>query len=210
MPEIEDNFDDDDIYEEAPSFVEILSDAISGPIKQFLINYFGDKLNDAPAQTFRDIEQQIKDGILYYGFSIPDHLYRHRTITNYDEWDKAYDDYVWDKNAVYPWPAVEQWYNRPDREEEDPMDDEEYDDLPDDAKRAIDAVDNLLDGHANFKGFMQPCCEVITRETQIYLEKNAAFDLSILSADGYTQLRVAINTLAEVIAENLHAITADL
>jgi hypothetical protein len=211
MDQFEDVFEEaDENYEDLPSFAENLYAVIAVPIKQFLVAHFGDRLNDAPAQTFRDIEQQIKEDIVLYGFSIPDVLYRHRTITDYDEWDKAFDNFVWDKNAVYPWPPVEQWYTMPDNDEEDPITDDEYADLPAKAQAAIDAADNLLDHHANFKGFMKPCCEVVVRETQIYLEKNAAFDLSILSADGYAQLQLTINTLAEVIAENLHAITAEL
>jgi hypothetical protein len=70
----------------------------------------------------------------------------------------------------------------PDGGVEEPITDDKYADLPVKAQAAIDVGDNLLDHHANFKGFMNPCCEVIVRETQIYLGKNAAFDLRILSA----------------------------
>lgn len=211
MAEMEDDFESEEMEDEdSPSFGEGLYHQIAAPIKQFLTNYFGDRLNDAPAQTFRDIEDQLKTDIILYATMIPEHLYHYRSITDYDEWDKACDAFVWDKNAVYPWPVLEKWYNLPDNEEDEPMDEDEYEDLPADAKRVIDAADKLLDHHANFKGFMQPCCEVIIKETQKNLAISAAFDLSILSAEGYIALQQTINMLAEVVAENLHAITSEL
>lgn len=208
MQHTEDNFEDNEDYEEAPSFTESLYNKLASPIKQFLINYLGDALNDAPAQTFRDIEKVIKDDILQYAEIIPDYLYQYRTITDSNKWDEALDNFKREDKTVFTWPQNEQWYNKLGDEDND--DDDDIDDLPVEAKNVIDAANDLLDDHQKFKTFMQQCCAVIIQETQLYLEKTSAFDLTILSADGYIAVQDAINMLAETLAEDLHAITADL
>ena len=208
MQQTEDNFEDDEDYEEAPSFSESLYNKLASPIKQFLINYLGDALNDAPAQTFRDIEQVIKDDILLYAEIIPDYLYQYRTITDSKKWDEALDNFKREDKTVFPWPQNEQWYNN--LGDEDIDDDNDIDDLPAEAENVVDAANDLLDDHQNFTTFMQQCCAVIIQETQLYLEKAAAFDLTMLSADGYIAVQDAINMLAETLAEDLHAITAEL
>jgi hypothetical protein len=209
MQQIEDNFEDDEAYEEAPSFRESLYNNIASPIKQFLINYLGDALNNAPAQTFRDIEQVIKDDILLHAVMIPDYLYRYRTITDSDKWDEALDNFKRDDKTVFLWPQEEQWYNSRDNEDND-NDEDADNDLPAEAKNVIDAANDFLDDHQKFKTFMQQCCAVIIKETQLYLEKTAVFDLTILSADGYIAVQNAINMLAETLAEDLHAVTEKL
>lgn len=209
MQQTEDNFEDfedDEDYEEEPSFTESLYNKLASPIKLFLINYLGDALNDAPAQTFRDIEKAIKDDILQYAEIIPDYLYQYRTITDSNKWDEAFDNFKREDKTVFPWPQYEQWYNKLGEEDND----DDNDDLPDETKNVIDAAADLLDDHQKFKTFMQQCCAVIIQETQLYLEKTAVFDLTILSVDGYIAVQDAINMLAETLAEDLHAITAEL
>jgi hypothetical protein len=208
MQQIEDNFEDDEEYEEEPSFGEKLYSNMASPIKQFLINYLGDALNNAPAQTFRDIEQVIKDDILLHAVMIPEYLYQYRTITDSNKWNDALDNFKRDDKTVFPWPQEEQWYNNRGNENND--DDADNDDLPAEAKNVIDAANDFLDDHQKFKTFMQQCCAVIIKETQLYLEKTAVFDLTILSADGYIAVQNAINMLAETLAEDLHAVTAEL
>lgn len=204
----EDIFEEDEDYEEAPDFRESLYNNIASPIKQFLINYLGDALNNAPAQTFRDIEQVIKDDILLHAVMIPEYLYKYRTITDSNKWDEALDNFKRNDQTVFAWPHEEQWYNRPGNDDDD--DDGDYDDLPAEAKNIMDAANDLLDDHQKFKTFMQQCCTVLIKETQLYLEKTAVFDLSILSADGYIAVQNAINMLAETLAEDLHAVTEEL
>ena len=57
---------------------------------------------------------------------------------------------------------------------------------------------------------MQPCCSLIIKETQLYLEKNAVFDLTILTPEGFIVLQNAISFLAETLAEDLQAIISDM
>jgi hypothetical protein len=216
MKQIEDNIEDEEDYkedyeedyEEQPSFGETLCINIAPPIKQFLINYLGDALNDAPAQTFRAIEQLIKDNILLFANQIPEDLYRYRTITDSNKWDDALADFKRNEDAVFPWPQKEKWYNIPDNEDEE--DDADNDELPAEAKKVIIAVDKFLDDHNKFKTFMQQSCPIIIKEIQQYVEKCAVFDLTILSAEGYIAVQTTITMLAETLAEDLHAVTAEL
>lgn len=209
MQQADDIFDDDeDDYEEEPSFAEGLYEHLAPLVKEFLIDHLGEALNNAPAQTFRDIEQLIEEDILLYAETIPDHLYRHRTIKDESEWDDAYSTFKQDATAMFPWPAGdERWYNRVEDDEEE---DTEEVDLPEDAQKIVDAADKLLDGHKHFKGFMQGCCAVIIPGTKLYLQNNAAFDLAILSGEGYITVQNSINILAERLGEDLYTVVQDL
>lgn len=213
VPEREE-FDDDD-FEPLGSFGDDLHKAIASPIKQFLINYLGEALNNADPETFLAIEEVIKEDIRDQAESIPDLLYLHRTILDSDEWDKAFDNFKPPKDAVYPWPELESWYNRPDGEleedgYEDEEDEEDPEEMPEEAKKIIDHVDDMLARHLDFKTFLRECTPVIIRETRLYLEKNASFDLAILSEEGFLAVETAITQMAEILAENLHAQVADL
>jgi hypothetical protein len=115
--------------------------------------------------------------------------------------------------AVVAWPTKEYWYDNPVDEEE--ADDDEIDDselTPDQkhAKDIVKAVENFLDEHAMFVDFMKKSCPVIIGNTQMYLQTNAAFDLSILSPEGFEQVQGHIALMAEVLSENLYAITEEL
>lgn len=204
----EDSFEDEEYLEEAPSFRESLYNHLASPIKQFLIDHLGDALNNAPGQTFRDIEQVIKNDISL-GVMIPEHLYHYRTITDSDQWENAFENFKRDANAVFPWPTDEQWYNKTGEDEDGEADADESD-LPADAQKIIDAADAMLDDHKKFKAFMQQCCAIIISETQLYLQKTAVFDLTILSAEGYVVLQDTTNLLAETLAEDLYAIVEAL
>ena len=202
--DIEDDFEDDDDYE-FPSFTGQLYDHLSPAIKQFLINYFAERLVNAEAQILRDIEQVIKDDIRLNASQIPDYLYRHRTISH-DEFDDALDNFKRDANLKFNWPQEDYWYDRPDED----TDEDDGIDYPEQAKKIIDAANKLLEDHNNFKRFMQPCCSLIIKETQLYLEKNAVFDLTILTPEGFIVLQNAISFLAETLAEDLQAIISDM
>lgn len=204
MAEIKDNFEDDDDYE-TPSFTDQLYNHLSPVVKQFLINYFAERLVNAEAQILRDIEQVIKDDIRYHACQIPDYLYNHRTISH-DKFDDALDNFKRDANLKFNWPQEDYWYDRPDED----TDEDEGIDYPGQARKMIDAANKLLEDHNNFKRFMRPCCCLIIKETQLYLEKNAVFDLTILSQEGFIVIQDAISLLAEVLAEDLHTITADI
>lgn len=205
MQQFEDGFEDDDT---APSLSEDMYRNIAPPVKEFLINYYGEAFYNSPAQTFRDIERLLKDDILLFAALIPGYLYRNRTITNSDQWEDAWEHFSMEAHTVFSWPGNDQWYNRKD-EAEDDMDLDE-DDLPVKAKNIIEAAGKLLDYHQKFKAFMHPCCAVIITAIQLYLEKNAAFDLSILSTDGYVAINNEITGLAENLAEDLYAVTEAL
>jgi len=213
MPLPEDNFDEeeDDEYEPRRTFGDDLYDGIASPIKAFLINYLGDALNNPEPETFRAIEEVLKEEIWVHADSIPDILYRYRTIRDIDEWDKAIDNFTPNKDAVYTWPELENWYHQPDDEEdEDDEDDMDNPEMPEEAKRAIELVDEMVDTHQKFKAFMRACTDVITRETRSFLEKNASFDLSILSEEGFLELQQRINIMAEIVSEDLYAEVAGL
>ena len=75
MAEFEDDIAgdlEDDDWEDVPSFGEELYNYICSPVKQFLINYYGEALNNASAQTFRDIETQIKEDVLLHADFLPE------------------------------------------------------------------------------------------------------------------------------------------
>jgi hypothetical protein len=210
MPLPEDNFEEEEEYEPMRSFGDDLYDGIASPIKAFLVNYLGDGLNNAEPVTFRAIEEVIKEEIWVYADSIPDILYRHRTIRDSEEWDKAFDNFTPNKDAVYTWPELENWYHQPDDDDEEEEDDMDNPEMPEEAKRAIELVDEMVETHQKFKAFMLACSDVIRRETRSYLEKNASFDLSILSEEGFLNLQKQINMMAEIVSEDLYEEVASL
>jgi hypothetical protein len=212
--DIEDDFEDDDDWEEEPSFGEELYDYLNAPVKQFLINYYGEKLNNASAQTFRDIETQIKDDVLLNADILPDFLYKYRTIADREEWNKALANYKFSSTAIVAWPTKENWYDKPieddDDEEGDEIDESELTEDQKKAKEIIKAADSMLSEHAIFADFVKKCCTVIISNTQMFLQTNAAFDLSVLSTEGFEQIQQHITFMAEELAENLYAITEEL
>lgn len=211
---IEDDLDDDD-WEPEPPFSEELYNYLCSPVKQFLVNYYGEALNNASAQTFRDIETQIKESIFLEADILPGYLYQYRTITDSKEWEKALQNYKFSSTAVVAWPAKEQWYDRPlddDEEEEEDMEIDESE-LTDDQEKAEDiikAADNMLNEHAQFADFVKKCCTVIISNTQTYLQTNAAFDLAVLSPEGFEKVQDHIALMAQELSDSLYGITEEL
>lgn len=204
MQQPEENLDN---WEDTLPFSYGLYKILAPHIKQFLVNYLGAALTNAEAQTFRDIEQVIKENIYLYADMIPDHLYRNRTIKDVDKWEEAFDNYVHDPTIVFPWPPDEEpWRIVPEDEDDE---DEELD-LPEQAQKIVDAADTFISGHNQFAAFMNGCSQVITRETKLYLETDSPFDLVTLTPEGYITVADRINSLAEDIAENLYTVVANI
>jgi hypothetical protein len=208
--DLEEDMDDED-WEDAPSFGEQLYNSISPTVKQFLIDHYGEELNNASPQTFLDIEAQIKEDIFLHADFLPHYLRLNRTITDAKEWETAFQNFK-PGNVEVTWPTLETWY---DQSVEDDTDDEyiDSDELTPDqeqAKKIMDAADELLDHHALFADFVKKACRLIITEVQQYLQKNAAFDLSILSPEGFIQVQQCIGFMAGDLAENLFAITEEL
>lgn len=202
----EEDFEEDNDEYETASFRKQLYNHLTPKVKQFLIDHFNERLINAEANIFRDIEQTIKTDILLHAVIIPDLLYRHRTITDNDEFDNALNNFKRQPGIQFHWPENDHWYDQPNEE----SDDDDLTDMDEDARLIIGAANKILEDNNNFKEFMQPCCYLVIKETQLYLERVAVFDLTILSPEGFNAVQDAILVLAETLAEDLYSITENM
>lgn len=203
-----DDFEDDG--EEILFFHDYLYLYLAPHIKQFLLNYFGDALTNAEAETFRNIEEVIKDGITSNGDMIAHYFYIHRPIKDIDKWDDAVDAYVHDPAIPFNWPVPEEkWYNRYAKEEEEEEEEEEVE-LPEEAQKIVDLVDDMQSNTKKMATFIDACCEVIVTKTKVYLETGSAYNLVHLSEEGYQQVFGSMRFMAEITAEGLYDVVAEL
>ena len=220
---LEDDFDDDfdeyideDGYEYY-SFTAEAHEAMAPKIKQFLSDYYGDKMAELEAETYLDIEEIIKEAFEYDADMIPDLLYEHRGIPN-DEFDAAMEAYV-RTDKTFDWPRPEYWFDRAfgDEEEDeietylkesDPMDLTEEEIL---ARNVIEAADNMIDGHASFADFTKKGFEILSKHMQQHMIDVAIFDLEVLTEKGFEELQDDIFWLITEMLDKLHGtIEADL
>lgn len=201
----------DDEFEDEISFNEQLYKAISPKIKQFLVEYYGNNFYNLQSETYLEIETLIEDNILLFGSEIPDILYRNRTITNEDEFDKALDNFVPD-NIPFNWPLLENRFDRDFKEDEDEdtfLEDSNPIDLTQDqrkAKEIVELANEMNENTQNFAHFMKSGYKIVIIEIQLFLKNNASFDLSILSHDGFIALQSHIDMLASTLLEDLYEI----
>ncbi len=206
-----DNANISDEFEDGISFKESLYGAMAPKVKQFLAEYFGDSFLNLNPETYMEIEALIKEDILLYADEIPDILYRYRTITDDDLFDEALDNFV-PVQAPIKWPAIENWFDRDFKKEDDDdtfLEDSAPIDLTEEQKKAKDIINianDITDNTQNFADFMKSAYEIIMKETQLFIENNASFDLSILSADGFVELQERLNLLVSILSEDLHTL----
>lgn len=203
----DDDYEDDG--EEMLYFHDYLYLYLAPHIKQFLLEYLGDALTNAEAETFRDIEEAIKYGITNHGDMIAHYFFVHRPIQDIDEWDDAVHAYKHDPAIPFNWPVPEErWYNQYAKKEEE--EEEEEVELPDEAQEAVDLVDDMLSNTKKMATFIDACCEVIVTKTKGYLEIDAAYNLAHLSEQGYRDVFGSIRSMAENTADGLYDVVAEL
>jgi len=150
----------------------------------------------------------------YFASNMPDTLYNHRTIKDTDEWDKAFDNFKI-TNIHIASPDTPHGFDRDfgATDDEDTFLEDAHDfDLTDterQAKRIVEAADELIDYAQNFALFMRAGYQALNPVARKFLEENAIFDLSILSVDGFIALQKQIDMLIEILLENLFAIIQD-
>jgi len=183
-------------------------------VKHFLAAYLGDKLLNLEPEAYAEIDKIIQESFYYFACNMPDTLHIHRTIKDADEWDKALDNFKI-TNIHIAWPDTEHWFDRDfgTSDDEDSFLEDAHDfDLTEterQAKKIVEAADNLIDYAQNFGLFMRAGYQALNPVARKYMEENAIFDLSILSEEGFNALQNQIDMLIEILLENLLSIIQD-
>jgi hypothetical protein len=200
--------EDEDIFEDWVLFEDELYDALSGTVKKFLNDYYGSKFFDLQAETYRDIEQSIKDDFLFSA-DIPEVLYKYRKSTDEAKLDEIFDKFIASKRD-YPWISNEQYYsknlNKPTDEEEEFLGHLDPEEMTEDQKKAaeiINIVDSMERDDRRVARFYHSGHKILTKAIKEYLEKNANFDLAVLSSEGYQELADTIDYFINNLLENL-------
>ncbi len=207
--ELKDNKD----FEYSKPFHQLMQEAVSPKINQFLIDYFGEAFFNLNPETYRLIEKTIKENFIFT-IEIPGILYRYRTITDTDQFDETLAKFVPPKTGVI-WQKHQNWFDRDFKEDDDDNDentfleDSQADDLNKEqqkAKEIIHTANNIIEHTNNFGYFMKMGYDLTIKEMQLFLESNASFDLSILSAEGFGELYDLMNFTVEKLFEDLEAL----
>jgi len=208
-----DDLEDEDDDEPWIMFGEEMYNELSTVVKQFLQDYFGEKMYNLQSETYMEIEKSIREDFDYFD-EIPEILFRHRTIKDQDKFDEAFENFV-PSQTPFPWKNSGKLFKtNVDDEEEDDSDDSFLDyadpeDLSEDqlrAKAIIDLADDILNEDRRFNQFMQAGYDLLNKEIRSYIEKYASFDLSILSPEGYEELENHIDMSISFVLENLDSI----
>ena len=196
-------------------FEDLMREALSPKIKQFLNDYFGERIYNLKSETYLQIEKTIREDFILAA-QIPEVLYLHRTIKDPDEFDEALANFVPSQTFII-WPENKHWFDQDFSDDDDNDDDDDdtflEDSSPSDltpeqlmAKEIINIADEIANESRNMAHFMKSGYEIIIKQAQIFLEENALFDLAILSPEGFEELDEEMNLLIETILENLEAI----
>jgi hypothetical protein len=208
-----DNWVDEADLDAGIFFYELMHQAVSPIIKRFLNEYFGEKFYNLQSETYLEIEKTIREDFIFAD-EIPDILYRHSSITDDKELDKAFKNFK-PSGTPIAWPKQEQWFDRElDQEDEDDtgdpfLDYTDPDDLNDEqlkAKEIINLIDEMTSNTQRSAHFMKSGYDIIMKESQLFLEKNAPFDLSVLSNEGFLELHMNLNLMIETLLEDLEEV----
>ncbi len=205
-----DQFDEDGEYEDGMFFEDLMREALAPKIKQFLNSYFSERIYNLKSETYLQIEKTIKEDFML-ATEIPEVLYRHSTIKDPDEFDKALTNFI-PSATLIKWPQHEHWFDQDFSDEEEDntfLEDISPADLTPEqlmAKEIINIADEIANDSRNLAHFVKSGYEIIIKQAQLFLEENALFDLSILSPEGFEELDEEMNLLIETILENLEAI----
>ena len=201
--------DDDD--DRMVFFDEILWEVMSPKIKEYLFNNYQDILLQLEPEQYTELDELIREAFKMYADGIAGSLYRHRIITDSDEYDKAFDNFIPDNKPV-KWPVIEHWFFRQFAKEDDEP--HEFADLPpfemdENAKRAqeaIDICDEIVNGTQLFADFIKQGYQHFNPVIQQYLERYTPFDLAFSSPEGIVDCQRYIDTLLECLFEDIHAL----
>ena len=208
--------ENESIFDEESFYYEVYQ-TLDPVIKTFLSSYFGERLLHLEPEAYSNIEAAIKNNIHYTADSIPDILYNHCTIKDSEKWDKALENFIND-NLPIPWHDSKRWFDRKFRfedkdEDEDTFLEDAYEfELTEDqkkAKEAIEIVDAIVNDAQNLTIFMRTGFPVLKAATRQFLIDTCIFDLKYLSDDGFIDLQNHIDTMNEMILEDLHEIFQD-
>ncbi|NJK86981.1 MAG: hypothetical protein HC906_14385 [Bacteroidales bacterium] len=207
-------FDEDFIpeeeFEQVISFTNDLNCAVVSPIKDFLMNYFGDEFYHLESATYREIDSIIQNDIHLFGQEIPDILYNYREIKDDELWEKARREFKPGENPI-KWPFKLKWYHQKFSTDDNDELDEYINDIPENElseeelklKNIIQSTDAIVDYHAAFSDFMNQGCTLFSRHSQLFLEKTSLFELSVLSDEGFEKLTENLNLIGETMFEEL-------
>ena len=206
------------IFDEESFEFEVFQ-ALDPVIKTFLSVYFGERLLHLEPEAYSDIETVIKKNIYCQADMLPDILFNHCTIDDPDEWDKAFDNFKNDKLPI-SWHDKEHWFDidfisdiDDNEEDEDTFLEDAYDfELTDNqqkAKKIVEAADSIINNTQNFATFMRAGYQLLKAATRQFLIDTCIFDLKYLSDDGFIDLQNHIDTMNEMILEDLHEIFQD-
>jgi len=201
--------DDDD--DRMVFFDEILWEVMSPKIKEYLFNNYQNILLQLEPEQYTELDEVIREAFKMYADGIAGSLYRHRIITDSDEYDKAFDNFIPDNKPV-KWPVIEHWFFRQFAKEDDEP--HEFADLPpfemdENAKRAqeaIDICDEIVNGTQLFADFIKQGYHHFNPVIQQYLERYTPFDLAFSSPEGIVDCQRHIDTLLECLFEDIHAL----
>jgi hypothetical protein len=196
-------------YEVSKPFHQMMYEAIAPKIKQFLSDYFGERFYVLNPETYLQIEESIKDNFIFAA-EIPDILYRHRTITDDDQFEEALAKFVPPKTAI-AWQKSKNWFDQDfgtGEDEDSFLEDSHNIDLTEEqqiAKKIVETVDDMIEHTRNFAHFMKSGYEITMKEAQSFMERYASFDLAILSAEGFEELNNHMGFMVEQQLEDLEA-----
>lgn len=199
-----DEFDND--YEYVPYHSDII-EAIAPIIKQYLADYYGERMGELEAEIYIEIEKALKDGFIFVEM-IPEILFNNRSITH-AEFDVALEAYS-PSGKTFNWPRPEHWFDRDysdDDNDDTFLEDSDPIDLTEEqrmAKKVVDHINNMQNEHAAFANFIKMGFDRLTLDVQAYLVKTTIFDLEILTEKGLEKLQECISLTIEDVLEKLY------
>jgi hypothetical protein len=211
LPDELDEDEEDGWQIQHDAFIDGLVEKFSPGIRKFLAKHYGKDFYDLPPETYREIDRIIREQIHLFGSVFPDVLYRHRTITDLKEYDKALDNYVRDSKPV-PWHTNEHWFDRDFTDEDmdqaesilDELNPDEITEQEKKAKKVIDLATQVQNDEQSFALFMRQGYRIMNEDIRQYLGHFAAFDLSVLSPEGFEALADTIDDYITSLLEELN------
>jgi hypothetical protein len=192
--------------EEFDCFSTQMHQAMAPTIKKFLVDYFGARMYNLEAETYREIDEIIKDAFIF-GCDIVNHLHIYRTIKDEHLWEEAFNNFK-RKDAKFNWQKMPQWCDREYANDDDDKFQEgifesELTEEQKIAKELVEGVDKMISFQNGFSDFMKQGCELIISGMQKFIEENASFDLTFLSPDGYEQVQEDLEEIAASLFDRL-------
>lgn len=206
-------FNDKNTFEDSKPFHQLMQEAISPKLNQFLMDYFGESYLMLNPETYLLIEKTIKENFIFM-IEIPGIFYRHRTIIETDLFDEALANFVPPKSGLV-WQKHKNWFVLDFSDKDDVngensfQEDNQITDLNKDQQKAneiINSANIIIEQTHHFASFLEMGYSLTMKEMQLFLEKNASFDLSILSAEGFNELHNLMNFTIVKLLEDLEAL----